>query len=183
MNNQPPTQHSGTVQAPASIDSLPLEIFFMIAQNFGIEPDVATRDLSVQRNLCRLSLVSWRLCEDAALTLYEVIEISSLRRLDLFLRTVESRPQRGCCVRKLSVKLRLCFVSGRRRLEVCDQLYRLLNATKCLKLLSLDLQECNSCFQISSPGDIAAGGPSGKTQPLDRISPITCTPPGSSAWL
>lgn len=174
----PPTSEN-VGQALPSIESLPREVLSKISEYLAIKPDVTTKDQIVQRsrNLRSLSLVSRRLCPAAARSLYEVVHITKVAQLELFFNTVESQPELGQLVRKLSVNLRICWrdISKAGRVKICDQLYRVLNATTKLRSLSLELEECTDCFRNSGPEDIAAGGPSGKTQPMNCISPTPQT--------
>lgn len=186
MDNRSPMLSSSPKnvgQVLSSIESLPREVVSMISQYLAIEPDVTTRGQTAQRrrDLRRFCLVSPSLCPTAARSLYETVHVTDTNHLELFLNTVESQPELGQLVRKLFVNLKICWRTSKvGSWYVCDQLYRVLNATTSLQLLSLDLQECTDCFRNSSPADIAAGGPNGKTQPRNCISPTPWTLSASS---
>lgn len=187
MDNQRPMQSSQPVRAPESINSLPTELLCMIAQYLTVEPDVTTKDETVQRrqNLYPLCLVSPSLFPIAARFLYEAVHIAGTKQLKLFFNTVESKPQRGQLVRKLFVNLGICWPRSAVPSQViCDRLYKVLKTTMRLQWLSLDLQECTGreCIRMSGPEDYAPGGSNGTgtTQPMNCISPTTRTLSGSS---
>lgn len=200
MDNQAPLQFSNPLHVPKTINSLPLEIVCKIAQYLAINPDVTTMNRTKQgrKNLYRLCFASKALYPGAARTLYEVVDISSIRRLGHFLRTIESQPNKGNDVHKLFVNLRVCFNSKDNQLgslKLCDLLYRVLNTTKNLQLLSLDLQECPHfmCYRNSSPASFAVNGANGKklsmncmsftTWPLSRSSLSLWGLSNFSVWL
>lgn len=137
----------------------------MIARQLAIEHDVTKRDQTVQRrrNLRLLCQVSSRLYRGVVRDLYQVIHIPDTIRLRLFLKTIESQPEKAQFVHKLSVNLAMCWnrISETERRKLCEQLYRVLNTTTGLQLLSLDLQECTSCFRNSSPESFAVNGSNG----------------------
>lgn len=183
MDDRRPNQSPKPVPAPKDINSLPTEVLCMIAQCLTVEPDVTKRDQTVERrrNLGPLCLVSKRLYECAQPILYEAIHISGTTRLGLFSKAIKSQPRLGLFVRKLFFDLGICWRSSPvPSWDVCDQLYRVLITTTGLKRLSLSLQECTDCFRNSGPEDIAAGGPNGKTQLMNRISPTPWTLSASS---
>lgn len=190
MGSRCPMQSSEPVRAPKSINSLPPELLCMIAQYLTVEPDVTTKDQTVQRrqNLYPLCLVSQKLCPIAARFLYETVHIAGTNQLKLFFNTVESQPQLGQLVRKLFVNLGICWPrSAVPSWVICGQLYKVLKTTMRLQWLSLDLQECTGreCIQVSGPEDFAPGGSNGTgtTQPMNCISPTTRTLSGSSVYL
>lgn len=124
----------------------------------------------------------------AIAALYETIYIPDTMRLRLLLQTIEDDEQsgKGQFVRKLSINLGMCWgkISKQRSPEVCDQLYRLLNKTESLELLSLDLRECtNCCFRIIGPEQYAANGANGKKLSIYCVSFTTWPLPGSSVSL
>lgn len=168
MDDRRPMQSSDPFPAPKSINYLPTELLRIIAQYLAVDRGVTTRGQTVQRrqNLRLLCLVSKRLCPIAARALYESVHIAETKHLGLFFRTVESLPEIGQLVRKLSVNLGLCWRKVSRRVKVCDQLYEVLKTTTRLQSLSLDLQECTDCFRIVLPED--AGRSHGKTQPFSH---------------
>lgn len=178
MDNQAPVQFSNPLHVPTTINSLPLEIVSMIAEYLAIEPDVTKRDQTVQRrkNLYRLCRASIKLYQGAIPVLYETIYIPNTLRLGRLLHTFENhrRPEKRQHVRKLFVNLRMCFggISEHGSPEVCDQLYRLLNKTVDLKLLSLDLRECDHfmCYPTISPASFAANGANGKKLSMNCMS-------------
>lgn len=173
-DSMPPTQFSNPVLTTMDINSLPTEIVSMIARQLAIEHDVTKKDQTVQRrrNLRLLCRVSRRLYQGTVRDLYQVIHIPDTIRLRLFLKTIESQPGIAKFVHRLSVNLAMCWgrISENETRKLCEQLYRVLNATTRLQLLSLDLRECTNCFRNSGLESFAVNGSNGTAHALELHS-------------
>jgi hypothetical protein len=170
-----PSDPEPVTENPNTLAKLPNELKLMIVDFLNIEPDSSSSDQTVQRRrnmskLCRVCKV-WK--DIARPELYKMVHISTDTCLRLFIGTINFDKKSAELVQGLFLAFNLCgeYLSGPKNHNLCCSLYEVLALTRKLKLLSLDLTECNCCFRISSPDDFANGTiGTCKLQPIDYLS-------------
>ncbi|POS70480.1 hypothetical protein DHEL01_v211126 [Diaporthe helianthi] len=170
MDDLAPLQHSdppspGDTERKARSNLLPQNVSEQTVHSLTFKPRVTSdaNDRTVQRRqkLPKFFLVSRGFTRTVRRELYKNIHVSTETRLRSFLNTVRSHPRTAKLVKRLSLDLKLCGgnVSGPKNRSLCLDMYRALACTTNLKLLSLNLKECNCCFRNSDTEGMAIDGP------------------------